>query len=66
MADMVQQSRRTSSWFSSSASSWHSAPNTTARTAVGGDPSPRITSTRLLNPPSRPCGAPPGLDYKRL
>jgi hypothetical protein len=33
----------------------HRAPATTARTAVGGAPSPRITSITLDSPPSRPC-----------
>lgn len=33
----------------------HSAPATTARTAVGGAPSPRMTSITFDRPPSRPC-----------
>ena len=55
MPEMEQQSRRSMSAFTSSASRYRSAAKTTALHAGGGAPSPLKVSSTLDSPPSRPC-----------
>ena len=54
MAEMEQQSLRSMSAFSSSASTYLRAACTTALQAEGGQPSPLSVSRTLDSPPSRP------------